>query len=534
MARRRPRRPAAARRVHRDRGEDRRRRAGAARRSRRRSPTRCTSLWQDRALAERLGQRGFDGVREHYSIAALDRSPAGGVFGRLDVDRSGSSGLQPGDDDDAAKSPISPRSTRRARGPLRVLSGVSFEMAPGDAAAIMGPSGSGKSSLLYILGGLEPPSSGTRDARRREPVPAERRRSSRRSATSEIGFVFQDHCLLPQCTVLENVLIPTLVAPGAERRMRRARAQLIEQVGLADRIDHRPAELSGGERQRVAIARALVRQPRLLLCDEPTGNLDRAAADNVAAVLLDLHRLQNTILIVVTHSAAAGREAAGPLRSAGRQLTQSMTADGLITKSQARRHSRSSCLCDLRDSRGLVMSPDSSSGLRHYWRTNLAVIAGVATAVAVLAGALLVGDSVRGSLRDLVLAAARPDRSRGRVDRLLPRGARRRSAAATRASRRPSAASRRSSSCRALVTEQGSGRRASRVQVYGVDDRFWQFHGVRAHRARRTARRSSAARWRPTSAPPRAAPSSCASSARRRFRSSRCTGRRKIPAARSG
>ena len=188
------------------------------------------------------------------------------------------------------------------RGPLRVLTGVTFAMSPGDAAAIMGPSGSGKSSLLYILGGLEPPSSGTVALDGTDPY--------RLSATDlaafrnkEIGFVFQDHCLLPQCTVLENVLIPTLVAPGSKEITARA-TELIEQVGLRDRIEHRPAELSGGERQRVAIARALIRQPRLLLCDEPTGNLDRAAADNVAAVLLDLHRLQKTILIVVTHSAA--------------------------------------------------------------------------------------------------------------------------------------------------------------------------------------------------------------------------------------
>jgi lipoprotein-releasing system ATP-binding protein len=182
-----------------------------------------------------------------------------------------------------------------------VLSGVSFEMAPGDAAAIMGPSGSGKSSLLYILGGLEPPSSGTIALDGRNPFqlkPAE----LAAFRNKEIGFVFQDHCLLPQCTVLENVLIPTLVTRGPDD-LSRAR-QLIEQVGLADRIDHRPAELSGGERQRVAIARALVRGPRLLLCDEPTGNLDRAAADNVASVLLGLHALKQTILIVVTHSAS--------------------------------------------------------------------------------------------------------------------------------------------------------------------------------------------------------------------------------------
>jgi lipoprotein-releasing system ATP-binding protein len=187
-----------------------------------------------------------------------------------------------------------------ARGPLRVLSGVSFDLAPGDGAAIMGPSGSGKSSLLYILGGLEPPSAGTVTLDGTDPFtlpPAE----LAAFRNERIGFVFQEHCLLPQCTVLENVLVPTLIAPKPDDESR-ART-LVEQVGLSDRIDHRPAHLSGGERQRVAIARALVRQPRLLLCDEPTGNLDRNSADNVAAALLDLHRLQNTILVVVTHSA---------------------------------------------------------------------------------------------------------------------------------------------------------------------------------------------------------------------------------------
>jgi lipoprotein-releasing system ATP-binding protein len=98
------------------------------------------------------------------------------------------------------------------------------------------------------------------------------------------------------------VLVPTLVAPGGDKDASRAR-ELIDRVGLADRIDHRPAELSGGERQRVAIARALIRQPRLLLCDEPTGNLDHAAADTVATILLDLHRAGDTILVIVTHSA---------------------------------------------------------------------------------------------------------------------------------------------------------------------------------------------------------------------------------------
>jgi lipoprotein-releasing system ATP-binding protein len=188
-----------------------------------------------------------------------------------------------------------------ARGPLTVLSDVSFSLAPGDAAVVMGPSGSGKSSLLYILGALEPPTSGTVSLDSRNPFQlAPNDLAAFRNAS--IGFVFQDHCLLPQCTVLENVLIPTLVASDAGDAVARAQT-LIDQVGLSDRVDHRPAELSGGERQRVAIARALIRNPRLLLCDEPTGNLDRASADGVASLLLDLHRRQNTILIAVTHSA---------------------------------------------------------------------------------------------------------------------------------------------------------------------------------------------------------------------------------------
>ena len=116
------------------------------------------------------------------------------------------------------------------------------------------------------------------------------------------GFIFQDHCLLPQCSVLENVLIPTLVGDEDADASRRAR-ELLEQVGLADRLDHRPAELSGGEKQRVALARALIRRPHLLLCDEPTGNLDEASAEMVADLLMELHARQQTMLIVVTHSA---------------------------------------------------------------------------------------------------------------------------------------------------------------------------------------------------------------------------------------
>jgi lipoprotein-releasing system ATP-binding protein len=187
------------------------------------------------------------------------------------------------------------------QGPLQVLSHVSFSMAPGEAAAVMGPSGSGKSTLLYILGGLEPPTSGRVMLNGRNPFDLPRAEQAM-YRNREIGFVFQDHCLLPQCTILENVLVPTLVGTKDPDHLTRAR-DLINKVGLAARVDHRPGELSGGEKQRAAIARALVRRPPLLLCDEPTGNLDRRSAEAVADLLLELHHQQNNILVVVTHSA---------------------------------------------------------------------------------------------------------------------------------------------------------------------------------------------------------------------------------------
>ena len=187
------------------------------------------------------------------------------------------------------------------RGPLSILSGVSFSLQRGDAAAIMGPSGAGKSTLLYILGGLEQPTSGTVTLDGRDPFTlSEKELAAFRNRA--IGFIFQDHCLLPQCSVLENVLVPTLVSRDGDGYVDRARG-LLAQVGLSDRLDHRPAELSGGEKQRVALARALINKPLLLLCDEPTGNLDQASADVVASLLLELHQRQETILMVVTHSA---------------------------------------------------------------------------------------------------------------------------------------------------------------------------------------------------------------------------------------
>jgi len=192
------------------------------------------------------------------------------------------------------------------RGPLRVLTDVSLSLNKGDAISIMGPSGSGKSTLLYLVGALEPPTSGTITLDEQDPFNLNEKQLAA-FRNRHIGFVFQDHCLLPQCSVLENVLTPTLVSTNGEDATGRART-LLEQVGLKDRLDHRPAALSGGERQRVSLARALITRPQLLLCDEPTGNLDHQSAEVVASLLLDLHKQQQTILIVVTHSAElAGR-----------------------------------------------------------------------------------------------------------------------------------------------------------------------------------------------------------------------------------
>ena len=187
-------------------------------------------------------------------------------------------------------------------GALTVLDGVSLTLDTGEAAVITGPSGSGKSTLLYIAGGLETPSAGTVDLDGTNPYTL-KPDALARFRNREVGFVFQDHCLLPQLTVLENTLVPTLVGDADADARDRARV-LLTAVGLEPRVHHRPAQLSGGEKQRAAIARALVRSPRLLLCDEPTGNLDGHTADTVAELLLRLHAQQHTTLLVVTHSAS--------------------------------------------------------------------------------------------------------------------------------------------------------------------------------------------------------------------------------------
>ncbi len=187
-------------------------------------------------------------------------------------------------------------------GSLVVLDRLSLTMARGEALAVMGPSGSGKSTLLYIIGSLETPSRGSVEIAGVNPFAldvAELARFRNRS----VGFVFQDHHLLPQCTSLENVLVPTLPGGSSGPEALGRAKRLLDRVGLADRMDRLPAELSGGERQRVAIARALINEPPVVLADEPTGNLDRRSAENVGSLLLELQRERNILLIAVTHSA---------------------------------------------------------------------------------------------------------------------------------------------------------------------------------------------------------------------------------------
>jgi lipoprotein-releasing system ATP-binding protein len=190
------------------------------------------------------------------------------------------------------------------RGPVPILDDVSLHVGRGESVAIMGPSGSGKSTLLYLLGALEPPTAGSVRIDGTDPYTlSERDQALFRGRT--IGFVFQDHLLLPQLSALDNVLVPALADRDGDVSSelgQRARGLLTE-VGLEQRMEHLPAELSGGERQRVAVARALIRRPALLLCDEPTGNLDRSSADAVADLLIALHQARGTVLVVATHSA---------------------------------------------------------------------------------------------------------------------------------------------------------------------------------------------------------------------------------------
>ena len=193
------------------------------------------------------------------------------------------------------------RTFHQAGAPLPVLRGVSLTLDPGELVALVGPSGAGKSTLLHVAGLLERPDGGQVLLGGREcgAMSDDERTAVRRSA---LGFVYQFHHLLPEFSALENVMLPQMIAGVARDRARGHARDLLEQVGLGPRADHRPARLSGGEQQRVAIVRALANAPRVLLGDEPTGNLDHHTADEVFAVLVAIVRGSGLAALVATHN----------------------------------------------------------------------------------------------------------------------------------------------------------------------------------------------------------------------------------------
>lgn len=193
--------------------------------------------------------------------------------------------------------------TPSGKATVTVLNNISLRVNQGEAIAVAGPSGSGKSTLLNIIGALDKPTSGSVnfDGKNLAKMSEDELAGIR---NQEIGFIFQLHHLLPQCTVLENVLIPTI--PGNRKinneEFRSRAEKILGRVGLENHLDYFPAQLSVGEQQRVAVARALINQPKLILADEPTGSLDRVSADNLGQMLMDLNKSENVTLIIVTHS----------------------------------------------------------------------------------------------------------------------------------------------------------------------------------------------------------------------------------------
>ena len=187
--------------------------------------------------------------------------------------------------------------------PLVILRDIEIELHQGESLAVLGPSGSGKSTLLNLIGTLDTPTSGKIELGGVDPFSLEQKALAI-YRNQKIGFVFQEHYLLPQCSLLENVLLPTLAVGNPQSGAKERGQDLLDRMGIADRQGHHPGECSGGERQRAALARALMMRPQLLLADEPTGNLDRKTADQVAELMLDVQWQEHTILLLATHSQA--------------------------------------------------------------------------------------------------------------------------------------------------------------------------------------------------------------------------------------
>lgn len=204
-------------------------------------------------------------------------------------------------------------------GYLPVLKDLDLEVKKGEMVAITGASGVGKSTLLHVLGTLDRPEEGTVEVAGRD-VFRLSEPELRRFRNETIGFVFQFHHLLPEFTALENVMMPLLIARQSEGKAREEANRVLAAVGLESRVEHRPSALSGGEQQRVAVARSLVRDPRLLLADEPSGNLDRETGDRLHDLLRRLNRERGTTVIVVTHNERLAAASDRTLRLDGRRL----------------------------------------------------------------------------------------------------------------------------------------------------------------------------------------------------------------------
>ncbi|WP_286694163.1 lipoprotein-releasing ABC transporter ATP-binding protein LolD [Spongiibacter sp. UBA1325] len=210
---------------------------------------------------------------------------------------------------------------RQGDGELTILDNIELVVKKGEMLAIVGPSGAGKTTLLHMLGGLDLPSSGRVLINDRD-IAALNDRDRSRLRNAELGFVYQFHHLLAEFSAVENAAMPLLVAGRKRREAMAEAASLLERVGLASRLSHRPAQLSGGERQRVAIARALVNRPACVLLDEPTGNLDGDTAESVHALLAELNRESATSFLIVTHDLQLAHRMDRILELRAGQLTQ--------------------------------------------------------------------------------------------------------------------------------------------------------------------------------------------------------------------